>query len=272
MDDKILSIYCLCDDLLKALSHREDPQCQMSDAEIMTTAIVATYCFGGNYAQACRFLQLPQYFPDMLSKSQFNRRLHRLTDRFVQLFQCLSRTWKDLNTESIYVIDSYPIAVCDNYRIRRSRIYQNEQYRGYIPSKRRYFYGLRIHIMITQNGQPVEAFLMPGGVADVDALKVYEFDLPEHSTIYADKAYNEYKTEDLLEELCEITLSPLRKKNSKRAVPGYVAYLQHYYRKRVETAGSLIERTLPKSIHAVTAKGFELKVFLFVLAYSVSFF
>jgi hypothetical protein len=32
----------------------------------------------------------------------------------------------------------------------------------------------------------------------------------------------------------------------------------------VETAGSLLERLLPKSIHAVTAEGFELKVALFV--------
>jgi hypothetical protein len=32
----------------------------------------------------------------------------------------------------------------------------------------------------------------------------------------------------------------------------------------------LIERMLPKTIHAVTAKGFELKVFLFVLAYSLN--
>lgn len=34
-------------------------------------------------------------------------------------------------------------------------------------------------------------------------------------------------------------------------------------RKIVETTGSLVERLLPKSIHAVTAKGFELKVALF---------
>ena len=31
MDDTILAIYCLCDDLLKALGHREDPQSTMSD-------------------------------------------------------------------------------------------------------------------------------------------------------------------------------------------------------------------------------------------------
>jgi hypothetical protein len=37
----------------------------------------------------------------------------------------------------------------------------------------------------------------------------------------------------------------------------------------VETAGSLIEQLLPKSIHAVTSQGFELKVALFVIAYSL---
>lgn len=42
-------------------------------------------------------------------------------------------------------------------------------------------------------------------------------------------------------------------------------------RKIVETTGSLIERLLPKSIYAVTVKGFELKVALFVLASSINF-
>jgi hypothetical protein len=54
-------------------------------------------------------------------------------------------------------------------------------------------------------------------------------------------------------------------------VPAYVAYLQARGRNIVETTGSLIERLLPKSIHAVTSQGFELKVMLFVLACSMSY-
>jgi hypothetical protein len=38
----------------------------------------------------------------------------------------------------------------------------------------------------------------------------------------------------------------------------------------IETVGSLIEQIWPKSIHAVTSQGFELKVALFVVAYSLS--
>jgi hypothetical protein len=39
----------------------------------------------------------------------------------------------------------------------------------------------------------------------------------------------------------------------------------------IETVGSLIERMLPKTIHAVIAEGVELKVFLFVLAHSFNY-
>jgi hypothetical protein len=46
--------------------------------------------------------------------------------------------------------------------------------------------------------------------------------------------------------------------------------VQHSYRKMIETVGSMIESIMPKTIHAVTAAGFELKVFLFVLAYSIN--
>jgi hypothetical protein len=40
MDDKIIATFCLCDDLLKAMHHQEDHQCQMNDAEVMTTACI----------------------------------------------------------------------------------------------------------------------------------------------------------------------------------------------------------------------------------------
>ena len=270
MDTQIIVVYCLIDDMLKALHHYEDKQRQMSDAEIMTTGIVATMYFKGNFCLASRFLYDGNYIPKMLGKSRFNRRLHNIADLFLTLFLRLGETWKQLNEKSVYVVDSYPIAVCDNYRICRSKIYQGEAWRGYVASKKRYFYGLRIHIMVTEQGEPVEFFLEPGAYSDTWALGLYNFDLPEHSWVIGDKAYNDYTIEDVMRE-AGIELLPLRKKNSLRPVPSYMFYLQSGIRKIVETTGSLIERLLPKSIHAVTAKGFELKVALFVLACSISF-
>jgi Transposase DDE domain len=270
MDDKIIATYCLCDDLLKAIRHQEHQQSQMNDAEVMTTALTAALFFRGNHESARAMLKQYGYVPHMLSKSRFSRRLHRLTETFVILFTLLGQTWKMLNTNSIYVIDSLPIAVCDNIRIRRSKIYTDEKFRGYQASKKRYFYGLKIHLLVTQAGQPVECFLTHGGFGDVDALKYYAYELPDGSILYADKAYNDYEIEDLLKEVDHIKLIPMRKKNSKRALPPEVSFVQHYYRKMVETAGSLIEQLLPKSIHAVTSQGFELKVALFVIASSLN--
>lgn len=269
MDEKIIAPYCLCDDLLHALHHQEDPQCQMSDAEVLTTAFTAAFFFRGNLESARWMLKQHAYIPQMLSKSRLSRRLHRLKVSLILLFNLLGHVWKTLNDDNVYVIDSLPIAVCDNIRIKHAKLYTEEQFRGYIASKKRYFYGLKLHLMVTKDGQPVEFFLTYGSFGDVDALKYYAFDLPDGSIIYADKAYNDYEIEDLLQEAAHIHLLPMRKKNTKRALPQEIVFVQHYHRKRIETVGSLIEQRLPKSIHAVTSQGFELKVALFVVAYSL---
>lgn len=83
-----------------------------------------------------------------------------------------------------------------------------------------------------------------------------------------DKSYNDYAVEDVFRE-AGVDLLPMCKINSLRPLPPFFTYLQATVRKWWNT-GSLIERLLPKSIHAVTARGFELKVALFVLASSIS--
>jgi len=131
------------------------------------------------------------YIPNMLSKSRLSRRLPRLQGLFIILFKLLGQVWKTLHTEAVYVIDSVPIAVCDNIRIKRSTRYPEKKFRGFIPSKKRYFYGLKVHLMVTKDGQPVEWFLTYGSFGDVEALPYYTFDVPAGAIIYADKAYND---------------------------------------------------------------------------------
>ena len=173
MEEKIIATFCLCDDLLKATWHQESsfPQ-QLNDAEIMTIApgsspgqaLVAASCFQGRHDPARFMLAQHGYIPGKISKSRFNRRLHRLKDTVATIFDFLGQLWKTLDTEGVYVIDSFPVAVCDNVRIRRAKLYQDETSRGYQASKRRYFYGLKIHLVVTSSGQPVECVLTPGSV------------------------------------------------------------------------------------------------------------
>ena len=101
MDETIIATYCLCDDLLQARHHRADPQCKMSDAEVMTTALPAALFFRGTLESARMMLKSHGYIPQMLSKSHFSRRLHRLQETFRLLFNLLGDVWKKLNYEAI---------------------------------------------------------------------------------------------------------------------------------------------------------------------------
>ena len=163
----------------------------MNDTEIMTTAWIASLCFRGNHERARALLKQHGDIPHMLSKSRCSRRLHRIKALCIILFDLWGNRWKTLHTDAVYVMDSLPVAVCDNIRIRRSRIDSQADFRGYQASKKRYFYGLKMHLRITKDGQPVECFLTPGGCGDVDALKYYAYELPDGSIIYAAKAYND---------------------------------------------------------------------------------
>ena len=270
MEEEITTVFYLCDELNKAMGIREDPQVKMNNAEVMTTALTASLFFSGNYEESRVFLSEHGYIADMLSKSQFNRRLLAIPETvWLALFSILAELFKQANTDNEYAMDSFPVPVCDNIRISRSRIYKGEEYRGYIPSKRRYFYGLRIHIVVTKTGEPVEFILAPGDMNDCRVLKHFDLDLPSESNIYADKSYNDYNYEDLLKEAADISLSPLRKKNSKRAIEGWSTFLRKHLRRRVETTASQINELFPKSIHAVTSRGFELKLVLFVIAFAI---
>jgi hypothetical protein len=78
MDTQIVAVFYLVDDMLKAIHHYEDPRCEMSDAEVMTTASIAMLYFSGNNTHARCLLSSQGYVPKMLSKSRFSRSLHRI--------------------------------------------------------------------------------------------------------------------------------------------------------------------------------------------------
>jgi len=81
LDDIITTIYCLCEDFLKVMHYRDDPQARMTTAEIMTVPVVAAAFFGGNRGnidKTRRFLHEYAYMPKMVSKGRLNRRLHAI--------------------------------------------------------------------------------------------------------------------------------------------------------------------------------------------------
>ena len=82
MLDEIIAIYgislearrcVIVEDLLKATGHQEDCRIQMSDAEVITTGLVAARFYNGNQSLACEYLLQHNLIPKMLSQSRFCR-------------------------------------------------------------------------------------------------------------------------------------------------------------------------------------------------------
>jgi hypothetical protein len=267
--EQIITIYCFFDELLKAIGHKDDCQTRITEAEVMTIATVAAEFFTGNQQKALDFLIGHGYIRPF-SKSRFNRRLHQIPESLWQLaLFVLAQIHQKANSERIHIVDTFPVPVCRNIRIRRCRIYRSEQFRGYCPSKREYFFGLKVCLMVTESGQPVELVLVPGATADVAALRALELDLPEQSTLLGDGGFLDTEFEATLYQDAAIRLVVPRRSNMKEQLDGCLEYICRLSRKRVETSFSLLSERLARSIHAVTPRGFELKVFLTVLAFSI---
>jgi hypothetical protein len=269
MTEQTIAIYCFIDDFFKTIGRKEAVQCKLSDAELLTTALLAARYFHGNLHNACDYMQ-EHHGVKMIDKSGFIRRLHQLRPQLTSLFLALGNALKELNTSCRYLIDSFPVAVCENIRIPRCRLLQGETYRGKNASKRHYFYGFKVQVITTEDGLPVQFYIHAASFADITALKAMPVDLPQNSQLYGDSGYTCYQLEDLFYECEKIELRICRKSNSKRKDEPHQAFLKNYYRKQIETTFSGITNFFPKKIHAVTPQGFILKIILFIFAFTLT--
>lgn len=209
---------------MKISQPKIDKRRKVSDAEVLTTALLSAQYFYGNQYRACQYMQ-QHHGMAKLDKSNYNRHLHRLAHTLASIFFALGESLKQLNTESRYMIDSFPVAVCKNIRISRCKLLQHEAYRGYNASKRMYFYGFKVQVVTTCDGIPVEYFITAGSVHDNTALQAMQLHLPEGSEVYADSAYTHYEVEDLYQQCEQVRLLVERKVNAKRADSAALRFL-----------------------------------------------
>jgi len=266
-EDKVIALYCIVDDMLKAMRHTEDIRVKVKDSEVITTAFVSALYFSGHQENARAFMKIKGYVPHMLDKGQFNRRLHRLAQLLLEMFFQIGQKIKDMAGAANYLLDSFPVPACDNVRIFKEKRLGNEGFRGKWSAMSRWFYGVRVQVL-TFDGIPVEFCFTPGSQSDAHALTKLPLNVAPESRIWADAAYTDYKLEDLMFEEDGVWLLTRRKSNSKRKDKPWMDYIKQQVRKLIETHFSCIKARMPRSIHAVTAEGFYLKTALFIIAYT----
>lgn len=272
MQDTITTIYCVCAEVLEAVDVADDRQSRISHAEVMTVPLVAALYYRSNHALARRALFEQGYLKVNLSASRFCRRLRTLPEAAWQMvFGLLSQVFVSGNSSGDYAVDSMPVLVCQNVRINRCRLFPKQEdgsLRGYQSSKKRYFWGFKVHLLVTRQAEPVEFLIREGSLHDLEGLRRLPLDLPANSTIYGDKAYFDAKEQTLVSEAGDLRLVALRRKNAKVPLSPALVALCHTVRQQVESAFSVISQTLPHKIHAVAPQGFLLKLNALVIAYA----
>lgn len=268
MNEFTIASYIFLDDLLKAAEHREDPQRLVGDAIVITSLLVAGQYFGGNIEKA-RLYMKGHHCAQMLSKSQLNRRMHKIKGLIQDTFAFMASVFRENNSRKHFLVDSFPVAVCHNIRISRCKLLKGELFRGYNASKRVYFYGFKVAVLTTEDGLPVEIAFLPGAGHDSGFLNRMDFDLEKGSSVFGDSAFQSYEVEDTSAELDEISWEVVRKKNTTRGDIYQIALWKKQTRRIVESTFSAITSLFPRTIHAVTIDGFLLKVYMFVFAYGL---
>lgn len=269
METELIVTYVVCDDIVKKLKIKEDVQAKMTTAEVMTTAIVAAGQYFGNIERARIALKDSRAIPDMLSKSQLNRRLHKIERSvWIAVLKALAVEFNKHNVEREFATDSFPIYACKLARQNRTKLYKDKKYLGHCAAKQEYFIGLKLHLISDLNCNPIDMLLRPAREADIRAFRRIDLDLPFNSRLFGDKAYNDYGYEERLIHEKQVHLMPNRKVNSKRKSSESSDHERKKKRRMIETLFSCIERLMPRSIHVVTIAGLILKATLFVLAYA----
>lgn len=143
-------------------------------------------------------------------------------------------------------MDSCPLLACQPCRSWRCKLYRGKQYLGYCAAKKLQYYGLKINLIVSENGVIVEFFITPASCADISALKQMNIDLPEHEVLYGDRGYSSASFEAELHEQANIALVPQRKRAAKNQHPGYLKFLQASKRKVFEAVFSQIARIMPR--------------------------
>ena len=261
-DDFIVPVYVVIDEMMRTLAHRDHPLAGVSDAEVLTVAVVAAKHFQNHHALALATLQRQGYLSGALSPSRFNRRLHALADWFRLIQETLGEL---LTTGDCFLIDSMPIPACHRARAGRCRTVRGRVYCGACPAKGEKVYGWRLHLVCTLDGIPVAFDLLPAGPHDLAPIYELTAGLPLGATVYGDKGYNSAPDERWLWEEAEVRLVPHRKKNMWPNEWDDALALQEE-RHTIETLNSQLAAMGIQRLHVRTVAGLERKVHAPLLA------
>jgi hypothetical protein len=153
------------------LLHRPGPEPRCSDSELLTMVVVGECCGWATETELlARWSAYPDLFPVLPERSRFNRRRRQLAYVLNAVRRTLLANFA-LALDRQCAIDSLPIPVMRFYRRPHSPATPDWQAAeaaiGYCASKREYFFGYKLHLLVTLNGVILDFALAGANVLDL---------------------------------------------------------------------------------------------------------
>ncbi len=194
-NDKITEIFYLVDEFClefeqtikkHTLGNAPKRKPRMSCSEVITIMIL--FHSGG-------FKNMKHFYMFYVQKHQLDLFPHTVSyNRFVELMQAATlpmsvfmKTCCMGEGTGISFIDSTPIRVCKNKRIKRNKVFEGLAQVG--KSTMGYFFGFKLHIVINDKGELLNFVITPGNTDDREPLKNKAFIKALKGKLYADKGY-----------------------------------------------------------------------------------
>ena len=178
MHEQAIAIYCICEEVLQTFQLTDDPQCKMSSSEVMTFALLSAIHYHCDYRKTRLVSSTFHYFQKILSLSRLNWRIHAIPESiWIMVFSALRMYLKKSSSE-YFIVDSFPVKSYETHKSFRARIFQGKTYHGYSASKKAYFFGIKVHMIVDENGIPLEFCFTPGSTSDIEGLKLLPCELP----------------------------------------------------------------------------------------------
>jgi hypothetical protein len=156
---------------------------------------------------------LKEYFPNLVS---YNRFVELIPMVLIPLIAFLKLKRLVVSNE-ITFIDSTKIAICNNKRIKRNRVFEGIAKRG--KSTMGWFYGFKLHIAINEKGELCGANMSKGNIDDRDKEVLDEVLKNVSGKLFGDKGYISKKLFEHLFEQGTTLITNVRKNMKNRLIP-----------------------------------------------------
>ena len=243
-----ITVFVLVDDwyneegkALKALSPGAKPE--MSDSEIMTLALMMDYLPFPGETQFIGFIRAnyKEWFPNLLSQSQFNRRLRGIG----QMLETLRRTWVMQlggGNATSFALDTKPIPVMGYRRSKRHSDFDGSADYGYCAARKMKYFGYKLVMLSTLEGLPIAYELVS---ANTDERKAVEgvLEAVRHCDVYGDKGFVGQDWQEKIARLTGNKIWTIHRDNQKHQHSSSLKRLIAKVRQRIEGVFHEIQNT-----------------------------